>query len=336
MSSFSVSDSRIRSDVIFTVSMLAFVVLAFALTAAAPIAVSVVIVFLFAGPHNYAEARYFLTRLPARLGRLKPFFLLSAAGVISLTVAYPLLTRIPGWLNWRDESAIWLICIWNTVLIFWGTALVAMRSSQAPRRDWDFAWPIGIAAAGLCWLQPVALPLLLVYLHPLMGLWILDRELQRSRPEWRRAFRCCVLLLPFFVTLLWRYSGLQTSEAWMVSSQIRNQISGHVGAVLFSESTGRRLIAIHAFLELLHYGVWLIAVPTVSGRVFSRAFASIPLMRRPRIVRTLIRTMLAGLAIVVAALWLCFAADYQSTRDVYFTVATLHVLAEVPFLLRLL
>jgi hypothetical protein len=35
-------------------------------------------------------------------------------------------------------------------------------------------------------------------------------------------------------------------------------------------------------------------------------------------------------------LWGAFLADYPLTRDVYFTVATLHVLAEVPFLLRLL
>jgi hypothetical protein len=35
-------------------------------------------------------------------------------------------------------------------------------------------------------------------------------------------------------------------------------------------------------------------------------------------------------------LWLCFAADYATTRDVYFTVAMAHVLAEVPFLLRTL
>jgi hypothetical protein len=35
-------------------------------------------------------------------------------------------------------------------------------------------------------------------------------------------------------------------------------------------------------------------------------------------------------------LWGGFVADYPLTRDIYFTVAMLHVLAEVPFLLRLL
>ena len=48
--------------------------------------------------------------------------------------------------------------------------------------------------------------------------------------------------------------------------------------------------------------------------------------------------MLAGLlavgAVVVLALWACFLADYPATRDLYFTVALAHVLAEAPFLLR--
>ena len=42
------------------------------------------------------------------------------------------------------------------------------------------------------------------------------------------------------------------------------------------------------------------------------------------------------IVIVVLLLWGCFLANYPLTRDVYFTVALLHVLAEVPFLLRIL
>jgi len=36
------------------------------------------------------------------------------------------------------------------------------------------------------------------------------------------------------------------------------------------------------------------------------------------------------------ALWGGFLADYPETRDIYFTVAIVHVLAEIPFLLRAL
>ncbi len=38
----------------------------------------------------------------------------------------------------------------------------------------------------------------------------------------------------------------------------------------------------------------------------------------------------------VVLFWAGFLTDYPLTRDIYFTVAMLHVLAEVPFLLRLL
>jgi hypothetical protein len=40
--------------------------------------------------------------------------------------------------------------------------------------------------------------------------------------------------------------------------------------------------------------------------------------------------------VAVAGLWLGFSIDYATTRDVYFTIAIAHVLAEAPFLLRML
>jgi hypothetical protein len=38
--------------------------------------------------------------------------------------------------------------------------------------------------------------------------------------------------------------------------------------------------------------------------------------------------------LVVAALWAGFLVDYPLARSVYFTIALVHVLAEVPFLVR--
>ena len=40
--------------------------------------------------------------------------------------------------------------------------------------------------------------------------------------------------------------------------------------------------------------------------------------------------------LVSLVLWAGFLSNYPLTRDIYFTVAMLHVLAEAPFLLRLL
>jgi hypothetical protein len=50
----------------------------------APLGFSIATVFLFAGPHNWAEARYFLTRLPARWGKLRGFCLFGSGGVVGL------------------------------------------------------------------------------------------------------------------------------------------------------------------------------------------------------------------------------------------------------------
>lgn len=320
----------------FAVGVVTFAVAAMLLTAAAPVALSVAIVFLFAGPHNYVEARYFLTRLPARMGSLRGFFLISGAGVILLTVAFPLSAHVPLWFGWPRESLLWTLGLWNTALVLWCTAMMSLRSQQPPRHDWDYAWPVGIGIIGLSWLQPVVLPYLLVYLHPLMGLWVLDREISKRRPEWITGWRRCLWLLPAMWLLLWLLVPLDFTKGPVVADHLRTQIAHHAGAVLFSEQTGQRMIATHAFLELLHYGVWLVAIPLASGRVFSAAFHDIPLMKRSGSVRRLISVGLVISAAVVGVLWLCFAADYATTRDVYFTVAMLHVLAEVPFLLRLL
>jgi hypothetical protein len=47
----------------------------------------------------------------------------------------------------------------------------------------------------------------------------------------------------------------------------------------------------------------------------------------------LVAVLVTG-GLVVAAFWAGFLIDYPLTRSLYFTVALVHVLAEVPFILR--
>src|SRR5260370_42502088 len=54
----------------------------------APLGFSIVTVFLFAGPHNWMEARYFLCRLPGRWGKLSVFFLVGFSGVFTLSACF--------------------------------------------------------------------------------------------------------------------------------------------------------------------------------------------------------------------------------------------------------
>src|SRR5690348_17975436 len=69
-----------------------------------PLRFSLVTVFLFAGPHNWLEFRYFLTRLPARWGRLRGFFLLAFVGIFGLTGAFALLWWLAERGSLGDES----------------------------------------------------------------------------------------------------------------------------------------------------------------------------------------------------------------------------------------
>src|SRR6266542_3712075 len=65
-----------------------------------PIQFSIVTVFLFAGPHNWIEFRYFLTRMPARWGKLRGFFLFAFGGIFALVGSFMAL-------RWRVPATAW-------------------------------------------------------------------------------------------------------------------------------------------------------------------------------------------------------------------------------------
>src|SRR5690348_3281974 len=127
---------------LFAAAVLTCMCLCAALAGWLPLPVSIVTVFLFAGPHNWFEFRYFLMRLPARLGRSRKFFLLAFAGIGLLTVCYvgmPLAYYGNLWsgVNWPTT-----IAVWNTLLLLWLAALVWLRGRQKARRDWSWVFPV--------------------------------------------------------------------------------------------------------------------------------------------------------------------------------------------------
>ncbi len=297
----------------------------------APLGFSIVTVFLFAGPHNWIEARYFLGRLPARWGKLRGFFALTFAGTVGLTAAYAALVWLAA--DWDETHRRIALAAWNSLLVGWVLTLAHLRSRQNPRRDWSWTWPVGLLLAGLAWLHPEGWALGVVFLHPLLALWILDRELRR-RPAWLRTYRRCLLAVPVLLGLLWwrlaDAPGLPGADAFTV------RITRHAGADLLPGVSSHLLVATHTFLEMLHYGVWLAAVPVVALGAAPWNLGRVPLARRSGRWAVAVAGVLALGAAAVVALWCGFLADYPLTRDFYFAVAMLHVLAEVPFLLRAL
>jgi hypothetical protein len=300
----------------------------------APLGFSIVTVFLFAGPHNWFEVRYFLTRLPARWGKQRPFFLLGFAGIFGLTLVFASLLVLVQNGQLEGLLADHGVALWQTLLLLWIATLTHLRSRQTPRRDWAWIWPVCLGLCALAWQMPSGAGLALVYLHPLMAFWLLDRELRRSRPEWRRPFHWCLLAVPLCLAALWWH--LADAPPLPNDFNLQRQITDHAGSSILTGISSHLLVATHTFLEMLHYGVWVVAIPLVGMKTAPWQLNRVPLARRGFLWKVGVVGFLgAGLAVVLG-LWGCFLADYATTRTIYFTVALLHVLAEVPFLLRAL
>ena len=131
------------------------------------------------------------------------------------------------------------------------------------------------------------------------------------------------------------------------------RITQHAGAQLLPNVSSHALVTTHVFLEMLHYGVWLVALPLIAPLARTGdsqklstprtpwpeaiwRVKTVPVARHPRGFPKLVATALGLGVFLVAVLWFGFSVDYATTRDVYFTVAIAHVLAEAPFLLRML
>lgn len=329
-------------------SAIPFALVALALVASAaifagwmPLRASIVTVFLFAGPHNWFELRYFLARLPARLGRSQSFFIVAFAGIATLLAAYAAMPLLAEAWVWSDGAWTLAVGVWNSLLVLWLAVLMWMRGRQSSRRDWSWSFAAACALIAVNWLAPQVFSLGLVYLHPLVALWFLDRQLRRNAraAAWRRAYHICLATLPLFVGLLWWQLADAPSLA-VGQDALSLRITRHAGSEILQNTSSHLLVATHVFLETIHYSVWLLALPLVAGLKGGSApwrFESLPLVRHPR--RgwpRMIRTLLVASAFCVVLLWLAFLADYPTTRDLYFTLAMAHVLAEAPFLLRML
>jgi hypothetical protein len=306
----------------------------FSLSALAPLGFAIATVFLFAGPHNWMEARFFLSRMPARWSRLRGYFTIGILGVVILAAASLLLPSFAR--NWQWERGDWLagIAVWNSLLVAWVMALADQRRRETGREHWAYVLPAGFALIAFTWLAPLAWNLALVYLHPLVALWFLDRELGRRRRDWQLVYRRSLTLIPLLVAGLWWQ--LASSPDLPGDDMLTMQIANHAGAGLLSGVSSRFLVATHTFLETLHYAVWIVAVPLIGYAGAPWALQRVPLAHRSRLWRTIIASVLLIGAGITVLLWVGFLADYPLTRDIYFSIAILHVLAEIPFLLRML
>ena len=335
--SWSTQEARPQTRVsagVFATIIVGSAVLSAAVASWLPLQASIITVFLFAGPHNWFEARYFLLRLPARFGRSRNFFIVAFAGIGLLTFAYVSLPALYYSNVWSGANWPNAIAVWNTLMIFWISGLVLMRGKQKANRDWFWVLPIAFALCSLNWWSPELFSLAIVYVHPLVALWFLDRHLRRTKPEWLRTYRGCLMFLPVVLAgMLWQLS--QTSSL-ADDNGLFWRITQHAGAELLPKVSSHLLVSIHVFLEMLHYGVWIFALPLIGATGAIWSVKSIPVAKHSRGFPKLVGAFLICGLFAVLLLWFGFSADYSLTRDIYFTIAMAHVLAEAPFLLRMI
>lgn len=314
------------------VGFFAFILLSAILAGWAPFELTITSVFLFAGLHNWIELRYFLSKLPSRLGPLKSYFSVAISGIVFLAAWHIAMLTVPAFTQIEGRGLFAMIGAWNTVLLGWLGALVLLRGTQKPKRNFKLALAIGCVAIALSWCGPAWLLLGLVYAHPLIGMWILDNELKR-KPHWRKWYRFALLALPPLAVMIF----LQASS---LMPSCRNeallwQLYVQSGGTFLEFAPPSSLVAVHAFLELLHYGVWLVAIP-LATMITTTGIRALPIQRVSGAANVAVLACTAVASLAVVALWTGFSIDYVAARQFYFSIAIIHMLAEIPFLIRLL
>jgi len=299
-----------------------------------PLQMSIATVFLFAGVHNVMEFRYFLTRMPLRWGRSRPFYAVGASGVLVLTAAYIALYFSSGNWLWTYDTWAAASATWNTALVIWLAVLLYLRGRQRPRSDWSWAVPAAFGLAALAWIVPQYWSLSLVYLHPFIAMWFLERQIRRTRPDWLRAYHYCLGSIPFFLVVIW--AAFASTPNLPEDNGLFWRISQHAGGGILNGVSSHVLVATHVFLESIHYSVWILLIPLVDRRAVPWQLRDIPLFTGKGGFPRLVAAALALGLVIVALLWGGFALDYSTTRDVYFAFAIGHVLAEFPFLIKML
>lgn len=194
---------------------------------------------------------------------------------------------------------------------------------------------IGVAAA-----TSLAFPayhfVVLTHLHnvvPLFFLW----EWSRVMPErTRRAFRAAnvgwVLFIPALL-LAGAFDGLlQASPAELggfggVTSFDPAQLAPAYTPPALSDA-GLRFLAVFAFMQTMHYVVWVAILPRYAPEAAARFDARVPILRRGRA-----WLLGGGLAVVLG---IVFALDYASGKALYSSAASYHAYLEFPVLLALI
>ncbi|GAA2742172.1 hypothetical protein GCM10009868_11110 [Terrabacter aerolatus] len=308
---------RSRSVTLF---VLAAAAASLALSLRSPVATAVIGVILFGVLHNLLELRYVVGRFSSVLGR--PFLDLLVALVTGIVVCRLLV----GMLGRPAQLA--------EIALGYAVLLGAAHHVLDGRRRVAAWTAIGVAAA-VSLTFPAYHVVVMAHLHHvvvLFFLWEWSRRITSRRG--RRAFRAVQLLwvvaVPV-VVLSGLLDGSLTADPGMVRSVVGD---GHT--VLASSAlpgtaasvVGLRLLTVLAFLQTMHYVVWVALMPRIAPDASAAFEARVPWVTGPR---------LWAVGFVVAAVFaVLFGLDFTRGTTVYAALSSYTAYVEVPVLLAML
>ena len=286
----------------------------------APIPTIVIGLVLFGVLHNLLELRYVTGRFAAILSRS---FLELLAVLITGIAVCRLLVGVVGRPAELAEIALGYVIL----------AIGAQRGLRGGRKLAVWVALVPAAAASLAW--PAYHFVVLAHLHnlvPLVFLWEWASRISSGRG--RRVFRAAqvlwVVVVPL-VILLGALDGWLSADSGIVRSLVGDghsvlAASAPPGAV--ATVVGVRLLTVFAFLQTMHYAVWVAFLPRYAPDASAAFEARMPWLTGAR---------LWAVGFIVAAVFaVLFVFDFGQAKGLYAALASYAAYVEVPVLLAIL
>jgi hypothetical protein len=283
-----------------------------------PIATTVLGLALFGVLHNVLELRYVVGRFSSLLAGT---FL---ALVLALITGVLVCRLIPGGAVTRAAEI---------VLCYALLGVAAVRVWRGRPAVLTAAGAVLALAAATSLAFPAYHFVVLTHLHnvvPLFFLWEWSRAM--ASPGRRSAFRASTVVWVVGVPALLLAGGL---DRWLDSSPAAvagfgvDRLAGAVTPPAWlSTDLAMRFLAVFAFMQTMHYVVWVGLLPRFAPEAAAGFSARVPALRGRRV-------WLLGLA-GAGAFGILFALDYASGKTLYAAAASYHAYLEFPVLLALI
>lgn len=306
------------------------VVLAGTLAGCTPLWFSVTIALIFGAPHNWVELRYFISRLPSNFGPCRAFFITAFTGALTIATTQAFVMFAIHKLPLSLEQAKGILLIWNECIILWTLALFFTRYQKIDRSAFILGPTVALATTLANILSPSMFTAAIAYAHPIIGICIMEREIRRTRKSWLKPFHKCLLAVPLAVGLL--YLTLQGVASDKIYSETLVKVSGNTAYHLLPEISPAVLLAGYAFLQMIHYGLWIFIMPLVTKSWRRWKTENLPIARDRKQLRPFINLALFVGVLAIVGFWTGFYFNRSTTMEIYVTISALHIVAELPLL----